>query len=322
MGAKTDIEWADSTVNFWSGCTKVSPGCKNCYAETRDKRHMIEAVDHWGKGAPRLKHVGAVKQAMAMNRKPWICDETGQAFSNLELKTGLAHGRRIFVNSLSDWLDDEVPIEWLAEMLDTIRQCQDVTWILCTKRPENFFERINESCGVEKTEAGVETPLQTWLAEWYVGNAPKNIILLTSVENQEMADKRIPELLKIPAACRGLSIEPLLAEVNLGEWLFEESKPIGWVIVGGESGHGARPCNVEWLRYISIQCQETGTPFFCKQLGSDPRHDYDGEVVGISGPLRGSAKVRINNGPLKLKNKKGGDISEWPADLRVREFPM
>ena len=162
MSEKTLISWADSTLNWWIGCEKVSPGCTNCYAESQDKMRFSRnlgggtkdaPISHWGKGAPRYKVAGAVKSALAFNRKPWICDkcgDTGICDKSGKLTTGMCqhcgtttfHRRRIFSLSLGDWLDDEVPIEWLAEMLDTIRQCDQVTWILCTKRPENFFSRL------------------------------------------------------------------------------------------------------------------------------------------------------------------------------------
>ena len=148
MSATTKIAWCDSTVNFWEGCTKVSAGCANCYAEARDKRFTGGKL--WGNGAPRRKSKSAVKAALAYNRKPWICDECGEAArSDLNgvpinpwcdvcgLETQW-HRRRIFSLSLGDWLDEAAPIEWLAEMLDTIRQCDQVVWVLCTKRPENF----------------------------------------------------------------------------------------------------------------------------------------------------------------------------------------
>ena len=165
MSEQTKIAWCDSTVNFWSGCTKVSAGCAHCYAETRDKRHMIEKIDHWGKGAPRLKHTGAIKQARALNRKPWICDGCGRAFANENTphdapiladdgKTVVGyhhryshlvtyHRRRIFSLSLGDWLDAAVPIVWLAEMLDTLHRCDQVQWILCTKRPQLWRDPKN-----------------------------------------------------------------------------------------------------------------------------------------------------------------------------------
>jgi protein gp37 len=327
MSEQTKIEWCDSTVNFWSGCTKVSPGCANCYAEARDKRHMIEPKDHWGKGADRLKHVGAVKQALAFNRKPWVCDECGEACVNTvdgDCKNGCygalnkKHRRRIFSLSLGDWLDEEVKIEWLAEMLDTIRQCDQVEWILCTKRPENFTARlsaVNAWCDGVEDEALCE-----FTYKWGNGNAPQQITLLTSVENQEQADKRIPELLKIPAACRGLSLEPLLGPVNLrsgfdGPQMFPLGMGIKWLIIGGESGPGARTCNVEWIRSLVQQGKDAGVATFVKQLGANVVH----EAV-VKDANHDDAAI-VTHPPPKLKHPKGGDITEWPEDLRVQEWP-
>lgn len=305
MSEKTKIAWCDSTINFWSGCTKVSDGCKFCYAEALSNRNL-GPIGKWGKGAPRQLHESAFRLAEKLNLKPWICDECGtatvipgrQAGINSCEKCGeprALHRRRIFSLSLGDWLDEEVPIEWLARMLDTIRCCDQVTWILCTKHPENFLKRFGDAYAHNFINEG-HSHRNAWLENWRDGTPPKNIILLTSVENQEQADKRIPEFLKVPAACRGLSCEPLLSEVNLGLWLFDPTAPIGWVIAGGESGPKARPCSIEWLRFLSIQTQETETPFFCKQLGSKP-------VEG------------------KITDKKGADPAEWPQDLRVQEWP-
>jgi len=193
------------------------------------------------------------------------------------------HRRRTFSLSLGDWLDDEVPIEWLAEMLDTIRQCADVTWILCTKRPENFKERLtrvmmwfeNTPC----TKQGTAT--WNWVLNWVTDItgvcAPKNIILLTSVENQEQADKRIPELLKIPAVCRGLSLEPQLGPVDLvskkgtaanrSSWIAKQSNEpnIHWLIIGGESGPNAREMGLGWIHSLVAQADAAGVPVFVKQ---------------------------------------------------------
>lgn len=327
----THIAWCDSTINFWSGCTKVSPGCAHCYAEARDKRHLIEAQDHWGQGAPRLKHKGAVKAALALNRQPWICDECGLATSDKpesdwpceDCRCKTFHRRRIFSLSLGDWLDAEVPIEWLAEMLDTIRQCPDVTWILCTKRPELFFDRVNQAIN-----CNLGNDYLNFLANWTNGDViPKNIILLTSVENQATADQRIPELLKIPAACCGLSVEPMLGPIDLSYytgWRADHAKrgltgPLGdalgrltdvpgidWAIFGGESGDQARPCNVQWIRDGLKQCQAAGVPVFVKQIGRDPQW---------------SDQDMAERWYEKLSHPKGGDPAEWPADLRIRQFP-
>lgn len=360
MSAISKIQWCDSTVNFWSGCTKVSPGCAHCYAETRDKRMLYERVLHFGKGKPRLKHSGAVANCLAMNRKPWVCDRCGHAddfghdrFSGNFVRPGNisaqilcekcgitpgVHRRRIFADSMSDWLDAEVPIAWLAEMLDTIRQCDQVIFILCTKRPENFSRRLHAVLG-EVEENG---PLFKWVEEWLTEYAvakdgkssighrassiPANIWLLTSVENQEMAEKRIPELLKIPAVVRGLSCEPLLGPVDLHNTL----PLLDWVIVGGESGPGSRPFQVDWVRRIAGHCFAVRTPCFVKQLGSDIRDRNDAGFDGESRsewPMDTHYKeidpAEYQGAPVKilLDDSKGGDMEEWPADLQVREFP-
>ena len=329
MSEQTKIEWCDSTLNFWEGCTKISDGCKNCYAAERDWRFTLGK--HWGNGAPRRKSKSTVKDALRMNRYPFVCDVCGTGSVDVSdehgqgsywpcgecSKTTLHHLRRIFSLSLGDWLDDEVPIEWLAEMLNTIRRCNDVTWILCSKRPENFRPRIKAAIGAMLCD-----PLDTAdkMSAWLDGTPPPNIIILTSVENQAMADKRIPELLKIPAACRGLSLEPLLGpvELNLGtinagamrdgpQWT---GKPfISWLIIGGESGKGARPCNVDWIRSLVEQGNAAGVATFVKQLGANP-----------------SAYIRQDGGeethsPISLADKKGGDPAEWPADLRIQQWP-
>jgi protein gp37 len=342
MAERTLIKWADSSLNWWEGCTKVSDGCKNCYAEARDKRFTGGKL--WGKGAPRRKSKSAVKSALAMNRKPWICDKCGVA-SHENICWGKCesnkpvpitfHRRRIFSLSLGDWLDDEVPIEWLAEMLDTIRQCDQVTWILCTKRPQNFRNQMiavmkwieNSDCPAKMDETHL------WILDWMTGERiPTNIILLASVENQAMADKRIPELLKIPAACHGLSLEPLLASVNVGPYILSDrdkagfdnqfleplggfnNKKITWCIEGGESGSNARPCNVEWIRAIVQDCEEYCCACFVKQLGSKPVCDCSVAVESFSANC-------CQHFPNPIRDKKGGDISEWPKDLRIQQWP-
>lgn len=328
MSEKTNIAWCDSTVNFWSGCTKVSAGCANCYAEARDARMMQEKVIHWGKGAPRLKHNGAVKSAMAFNRKPWICDGCGHASNHHDTNicgqetNGIKcfcrhqHRRRIFSLSLGDWLDEEVPLEWLAEMLDTIRQCDNVIWILCSKRPENFKERLTRvMIHIENSpETKQWTATWKWVLDWVCGlhesspSIPENIILLASVENQAMADLRIPQLLAIPAACRGLSLEPLLGPVNLDmkvNWGGKLLRPVifdlDWLIIGGESGSNARTCNVDWIRSIAQYRKSTNAAIFIKQLGSKPQMGREDSQI--------------------IRDKKGGDINEWPNDLRIQEWP-
>jgi len=298
MSEKTEISWCDSTVNFWSGCTKVSAGCANCYAEALSNRQLGN-IGKWGKGAPRRLHESAFKLALRLKKFPFVCDECGIGCKDLcdeESGTKWAcgecskdtwhHRRRIFSLSLGDWLDDEVPIGWLARMLGAVRQCDQVTWILCTKRPENFETRLDKAWGVLGGEAA------EWVNQWRQGNPPSNIILLASVENQE-ADKRIPELLKIPAACRGLSLEPLLGPVSLDLCSITMAGEISWCIIGGESGPHARPCNVEWIRSLVEQGNAAGVATFVKQ--------FSGRKSGEQGEL-----------PDELFNVKQFPTSEWP----------
>lgn len=318
MSEQTKIEWTDSTLNFWEGCTKVSVGCTNCYAETRDKRFTGGA--HWGPGAPRRKSQSAVKDALRLNKKPWVCDECGNGLREPgwcgNCRTQDSHRRRIFSLSLGDWLDPEVPVEWLAEMLWTIDACRDVEWILCTKRPERWSERIQAAVMV--TEDADESLVGRWLE----GEHPHNVTLLASVENQEQADRRIPALLRIPAARRGLSLEPLLGPVDIFaesvEWFYEgwenegrspKKRGIDWLIIGGESGPKARPCDIEWIRSLVKQGQTAGVATFVKQLGS---RSIDGST---------ESKLLDCIGMSLFRDRKGGNPNEWPADLRVQQYP-
>lgn len=338
MSEKSNIAWTDATWNPWRGCTKVSPGCDNFYAE---KLVTTRLGGEWGKGKPRVRAAEATFNApLAWNKKPFIhsCGHASAFVNDPCPKCNMVgewHTRRVFLGSLMDWLDPEVPIEWLADALDIVRRCDNLEWITVTKRPELFFEQWK---GVERWsyEDAHNEPLTLWLHAWMSGNAPKNLTVLTSVENQKTADKRIPELLRMPAARRGLSIEPLLGPLALSRYIpisdldgrcqkcgldyndecdafgLHQCPPgfgprLDWVIVGGESGPNARPCNLAWIRDIVEQCQLANVPVFVKQLGSNvhdrPRHEGNDRVVLLHHP-------------------KGGDPAEWPADLRVQQFPF
>lgn len=280
------IEWTDHTFNPWSGCTKVSPGCANCYAETLSKRTGA-TLGQWGRGAPR-KRTGA---AYWRGPEKWNRDAAvdpaaiGQDWERNSRP-------RVFCASLADWLDDEVPIEWLADLLDLIRRTPHLDWLLLTKRPENWRERLLAVASLETGPDVSECGLM--VGRWMQGTPPANIWIGTSVEDQQRADERIPHLLRIPARVRFLSMEPLLGPVDLYNHLYHESggeywpdgtlpadavhyayrdgeplyrRGIHWVIVGGESGPGARPMHPDWARSLRDQCQEAGVPFFFKQWG-------------------------------------------------------
>lgn len=230
MSDTTKIEWCDHSWSPWEGCTKVSPGCLNCYAEARDKRHLFGPESHWGKGAPRrltkdwrkpVKWNKAVGVPVAVN---WdCCDDCGEPAK--------AYHRQKVFPSVCDWLDAEVPIEWLARFLQLIYDTPNLDWLLLTKRPENFHERLLRALAhaegidyatADAWEGDAQTELGIWLNEWLSDDAtpPSNVWVGTSVEDQTRADQRVPALLKIPARVRFLSVEPLLGEIDLTSFLW------------------------------------------------------------------------------------------------------
>ncbi|WP_404711531.1 DUF5131 family protein [Sphingomonas sp. MMS24-J13] len=231
MAETSGIEWTDSTVNFWWGCTKVGPGCDHCYAEAWSKR---TGGGLWGVGAPRRKIKGAVALILKLqNSASWF-------YADFDRR------RRVFIQSMSDLFDLEVPIEWLAEAWYRIGQCDGLDIQIVTKRIS----------AVEKRLAAIG------------GNWPKHAGLLVSVVNQAECDRDIPRLLALKAKLGipwvGLSIEPMLGPIVLRqEWL----KHLDWVIVGGESGAGARPLNPLWPTAVRDQCAAADVAFLFKQWG-------------------------------------------------------
>lgn len=283
MAENTKIEWAHHTFNPWIGCTKVSPGCANCYAEEMmDKRY---GRAKWGKGQPRQR------TSEANWKKPlqW----NGHAAEN-----GVRY--RVFCSSLADVFDEEVPIEWLADLFALIKQTPHLDWLLLTKRPENIKKRIGAVVDHLLESEDISYDLASL---WVCGSSPDNVWLGTSVENQEQAEKRIPWLLDVPAKIRFLSCEPLLGPLELLEFdVFYPLELINWVIVGGESGAAARPMALGWAKDVVHQCHLGQVSVFVKQMGDNPTNRE-----GESCP--------------HITAKKGNDMSEWPEELRVREVP-
>lgn len=345
MSETTEIQWADHTFNPWIGCTKVSPGCLNCYAEvqTFTRAQRSKGRELWGRGMLRHRTSAQMwKEPLAWNRKAkytvkcplCLCvsdqDEDDKCIRGCDAKMQRQWPRPRVFPSMCDWLDEEVPIEWLTYFLKLIHDTPHLDWLLLTKRPENFAGRLEEVT-FHLSMKGPENHdpyFYNFLTRWHVQQGleegeqdvpPSNVWIGTSVEDQTRANERIPALLKIPAKVRFLSVEPLLGDVDLT--LFQPfcrkledyrsvrgifNGDIDWIIVGGESGKDARPCNVAWVRSIVEQCKATGVPCFVKQLGSNPTMQC-GDVTCIE--------------RLRPKHKKGGDPDEWPEDLRVREFP-
>lgn len=264
------IEWCDHTFNPWEGCTKVGPGCDHCYAETRNNRF---GGGNWGPGAPRRR------TSEANWKKPlkWNQDAS---------QKGVRY--RVFCASLADWLDNEIHIEWLMDLLELIWQTPELDWLLLTKRIGNCLGRLEAAQTYFHQGTGWPAGLIEWIDSWVEGNPPSNVWLGATVVNQKEADRDIPKLLESPGNVRFLSMEPLLGEVSL-RWLnaWPENAPttamnpynrgptdhldglrlIDWVIVGGESGPGARPLHPRWVRSLRDQCVAAGVPFLFKQWG-------------------------------------------------------
>ncbi len=292
MSEETKIEWCDHTINLWWGCTKVSPGCANCYAAGISRRF---GKDIWGPGRPREDHrASAIRLAWKLNRK---AEKEGRRY-------------RVFSASMGDWLDPDVPVEWLADLIDLIRRTPNLDWLLLTKRPQNWRGRMMDVEILDIVQRRRE--LVSFLAKWRISRevgeedcVPRNVWIGTSVEDQQRADERIPALLEIPAKVRFLSCEPLLGPVTLPyidfpeAWRIARNAPleshhemcsfrteggcllcdcavlgsrsgmegIHWVIAGGESGPKARPMHPDWVRSLRDQCQAADVPFFFKQWG-------------------------------------------------------
>lgn len=191
---------------------------------------------------------------------------------------------RVFCSSLSDWLDDEVPVGWLLDMLRVIFETRNLRWMMLTKRPENWFPRLDACIKLlcpdgDTILSSAEEALFQALTAWaYERKAPAHIMFGVTVENQAEADKRIPEALKVPARWRFLSCEPLLGSLRLDRVKDDElganwnvlEMGIHLVVCGGESGeadHDIRPTHPDWISSLRRQCTDAGVPFFFKQWG-------------------------------------------------------
>lgn len=308
MGISTGIAWTDHTFNPWMGCQRVSPGCEHCYAETFVTGRMRLPV--WG--PPKTTERKRTKT-------PW---KDVLAWDRAAARDGVR--RKVFCSSLADIFEDHPQVgPWRDEALALLAGCVNLVQLL-TKRPQNI--------------RGMVPP--AWLAP---GGWPEHVWIGTTVEDQKRAQERIDHLLRVPAAVRFLSCEPLLEAVDLdpprcqhcgrydveladdgatplcphcsepgecgtemcfGSWLDGCASPthpgINWLIVGGESGVGARPFHVEWARAVVAQCHDACVPVFVKQMG-------DNAMMG--------------GAPLRLRAHHGADPAEWPEDLRVQQFP-
>lgn len=276
----SSIEWCDHTFNPWTGCAPVSDGCANCYAAAMWARFTSKGLAEFrGSGANRRAVFnGQVRRTSAAYWKQPIKWNAECRTPNTELKRP-----RVFCASMADWLHEAVPVEWLADLLDLIRRTPNLDWLLLTKRPENFVPLVhNVTMHRETTEAAAQCAYH-WV---HKKEPPSNVWIGTTVEDNSQR-KRVEDLLRIPAAVRFLSCEPLLGAVDLTKWVkgscdcgriehgrchmdcpSQIKNGFHWVICGGESGPRARPMHPEWARGLRDQCVAAGVPFFFKQWGA------------------------------------------------------
>jgi protein gp37 len=301
----TAIEWAEVVWNPTTGCDRVSPGCDHCYALTMAKRlKAMGQAKYQTDGDPRTSGPGfglalhpATLQQPLRWRKP----------------------RRIFVNSMSDLFHDKATDEYIASVFAVMAATPHHTYQLLTKRHARMRSLLSSPnwrgsvAGLVRT-ANPDQSLADFDAATleFVGEGLlRNVWVGISVEDQHWADIRIPALLDTPAAVRWISAEPLLGPIDLGwvggvdalqrDWIGGPSGGSGaphplldWVVAGGESGHGARPMNPDWMRSLRDQCQAAGVAFFVKQMGS-----------------RWESRWGRNH----------HDIEQFPEDLQVRQYP-
>lgn len=236
MSQHTGIAWTDHTFNPWWGCFKVSPGCKNCYAESLSSRY---GHDVWGPPA-------------TTERRTFYEEHWAHPMKWQRAARAAGVRRRVFSGSMCDVFEDHPTANDVRPMLwELIRETPSLDWQLLTKRPENIRGMLPD--------------------DW--GEGYDNVWLGTSVEDQERANERIPVLLEVPAAIRFLSCEPLLGPVLLNDVppLPNECAPsasgrgIAWVIVGGESGGKRRPMELSWLAQIVYDCRRGDVRVFVKQ---------------------------------------------------------
>lgn len=332
MAEKTKIAWCDKTFNLWRGCTKVSEGCANCYAETLSRRNP-ETLGQWGPGAPRVFAAKAYAldpfrwQAIAVKRRE-LFQKAGSDEARLA-KLASADGvgprrERVFCASLSDVLDsDGVPSAWFAELADLWRLTPGLEWLALTKRPEAFYDRMQAAWKWAYNTGDGGKPLADWLYAWgKQGQAPPNVWFGISGENNKRLWQRWGHAKLVKARVHFLSLEPLLEDVaDTVETIIAEAVAMRlnlWVIVGGESGADARPFGAEWAERVLLACRRADVPCFVKQMGSNAHTDSPERWPGAT-----RWKERLPAaGHLWLRDSKGGDPAEWPEYLRVQQHPV
>lgn len=349
---KGGIAWTEQTWNPIRGCSRVSEGCRNCYAETVAARFSGPGQPY--EGLVRLSAEGKHGRARWNGTVRFVPEKLAEPLR-------WTRPRRVFVNSMSDLFHEAVPFEQVAAIFGVMAAAHRHVFQVLTKRPERareFFRWVVDQEGNPVRTAVVAARANGCDIGWPLPGAHPlywplpNVWLGVSVEDQKTADARVPVLLHTPAAVRWVSYEPAIGPVDFERWIdpvgvscddvcsdarfVKESEVdtykrgrelvpccpdfgasatwtkhdpgLDWIVVGGESGPGARPFELAWARRVIEQARVTGCRVFVKQLGAKPVDGWSSTEV---------AQRRV----VRLDDRKGGDPSEWPEDLRVREWP-
>lgn len=294
MGKKHGIGWLNvpgfvpQTWNPIVGCSKISEGCANCYAEKMAKRLAL------------IDPMSAYFEVYDLMESAWS-GETALAYKAMEKPLGWKKPRAIFVGSMTDLFHENTPEEWIDRVFAVMALCPQHLFIVLTKRADRMEEYMNSK--QHRGDASLCRAVDAFPAnlgdrhgclEWPL----PNVWLGVTAENQAMADERIPHLLRTPAAVRFVSCEPMVGPVDLTDLVRTDDGPgehhysalecdvdveddvdfhgatLDWVICGGESGSGARAMNPDWARGLRDQCQAAGVPFFFKQWGAEPWDEF------------------------------------------------
>jgi protein gp37 len=315
----TSIEWTTFSANplkyrdvsgekVW-GCVHHSPGCINCYSEALAKRY--------GRGGP-------FNAQTMRGLTPFLDDDEIHKMRNAKVVKGVpVSGSKCFVGDMTDVFGEWVPDALLDELFATFMWRPDVTWQVLTKRADRmraYSAGLAALSPVDRAHRWAESILSnrglrfsgdvvTSGVDWPV----QNVWMGVSCEDQKRTDDRLPHLLQTPAAVRFISAEPLLEGLDIAKHR-PGALGLHLVIIGAESGRGARPCELWWIKNLVGQCRDAGVAPFVKQVGPNPAPRR------IPYPAGGPHAYTLE--PLRIRDAKGGDMSEWPEDLRVRQFPV
>jgi protein gp37 len=297
MSTTTTISWATKTWNPTVGCSRKDPGCDNCYAINVAHRKMSKSHV----GLTKLR-VGGARPGPDWNGKVRLLPE------RLEDPLRWSRGERVFVDSMSDLFHTKVPDAYIRRVFDVMTQAKHHTFLVLTKRSDRL------------AELGRRLPYG------------ENIQLGVSVSDQATWNELVPALAMLrDETVRWVSLEPMLGPVDIRRGLVD----VDWIVVGGESGPGARPYDVDWPRAVIQQCRYNPTPVFHKQVGARPMMRADSLEGRRAGDhperdwpegtrfttAKGHKGTQWQGRWARLQDQKGEDMAEWPAHLRVREYP-